>query len=369
MSDRPLTEEQIAHVSAILRKIGLAQPANGDLGDAVRAFQQSRGLTVTGEINETTIRALDEAQWKLGDRSLSLTNSPLLHGDDIATLQSRLTEMGFDCGRVDGIYGNKTESAVREFQKSAGVTVDGICGPATLTAFIRLTRTVAGGTPTLLRERAIQKSRGPALANKVIVIDPSFGGSNFGVVAHGVKESEIVFDIAARLEGRLLALGASVFLTRGESNCPSESERISLANSTAADLIISLHADSYPNEKAHGVATYFYGSSAHGIHSVVGERFASLIQREICARTDLLNCRTFAKTWDLLRLTKAPAVRIDLGYLTNPHDAERLGRGDFRDVIAEALVIAIQRLYLAAEDDAKTGTLRLSDLRKAGLRR
>jgi N-acetylmuramoyl-L-alanine amidase len=57
-----------------------------------------------------------------------------------------------------------------------------------------------------------------------------------------------------------------------------------------------------------------------------------------------------------------------LGYLTNPGDAERLGRSDFRDVIAESIVIAIQRLYLASEDDAKTGMLRLSDLRKAGLR-
>ena len=74
-------------------------------------------------------------------------------------------------------------------------------------------------------------------------------------------------------------------------------------------------------------------------------------------------------TWDLLRLTKAPAVRIDLGYKTNPGDSGRMSRPDFRDVIAEALVIAIQRLYLAAEDDAKTGTLRISDLRKAGIRR
>jgi N-acetylmuramoyl-L-alanine amidase len=73
--------------------------------------------------------------------------------------------------------------------------------------------------------------------------------------------------------------------------------------------------------------------------------------------------------WDLLRLTRAPAVQIDLGYSTNPGDLERLSRPDFRDVIAEALVIAIQRLYLSAEDDAKTGTLRISDLRKAGIRR
>jgi N-acetylmuramoyl-L-alanine amidase len=94
-----------------------------------------------------------------------------------------------------------------------------------------------------------------------------------------------------------------------------------------------------------------------------------LVQREICARTDLLNCRTHAKTWDVIRLTQAPAVRVDLGYLTNEGDAARLARPDFRDTLAEAFIIAIQRLYLSAEDDAKTGTLRLSDLRSAGIRR
>ena len=65
---------------------------------------------------------------------------------------------------------------------------------------------------------------------------------------------------------------------------------------------------------------------------------------------------------------QAPAVRIDLGYLSNPSDSERYLRTEFRDLIAESLVIAIQRLYLSAEDDAKTGTLRISDLKRAGLR-
>ena len=322
----------------------------------IRSFQQARGLSVTGIVDEVTARALEEAQWKLGDRSLNLQEPPLMHGDDVAALQSRLTEMGFDCGRVDGIYGPRTELAVKDFQKSVGATVDGKCGPATIIALIRLTKIVSGGAPSILRESANQKNRGPALANKTIVLNPD-------------GDDPLVYDVALRTEGRLLALGASVFLTRGERNNPSESERIAFTNSSNADLMISLHEDSYKNENAHGVATYFYGSEAHGVHSIVGERFASLVQREICARTDFANCRTHAMTWDLLRLTKAPAVRIDLGYKTNPGDIGRMSRPDFRDVIAEALVIAIQRLYLAAEDDAKTGTLRISDLRKAGIRR
>jgi N-acetylmuramoyl-L-alanine amidase len=322
----------------------------------IRSFQQARGLDVTGFVDAVTARALEESQWKLGDRSLYLHNLDLMRGDDIAALQTRLTEMGFDCGRVDGIYGPRTELAVKEFQKSVGATVDGKCGPATIIALIRLTKIVSGGVPSTLRQNATQQSRGPALANKVIVLNPD-------------SDNQIAYDVALRTEGRLLALGASVFLTRGVSNNPSEHERIEFSNKSNADLMISFNLDSYRNEKAHGAATYYYGSDTHGVHSIVGERFASLVQREICARTDLANCRIHAKTWDLLRLTTAPTVRIDLGYSSNPGDMSRLSRPDFRDVIAEALVIAIQRLYLAAEDDAKTGTLRISDLRKAGIRR
>ncbi len=322
----------------------------------IRSFQQARGLDVTGFVDAVTARALEESQWKLGDRSLYLHNLDLMRGDDVAALQARLTEMGFDCGRVDGIYGPRTELAVKEFQKSVGATVDGKCGPATIIALIRLTKIVSGGVPSTLRQNATQQSRGPALANKVIVLNPD-------------SDNQIAYDVALRTEGRLLALGASVFLTRGVSNNPSEHERIEFSNKSNADLMISLNLDSYGNENAHGAATYYYGSDTHGVHSIVGERFASLVQREICARTDLANCRIHAKTWDLLRLTTAPTVRIDLGYTSNPGDMSRLSRPDFRDVIAEALVIAIQRLYLAAEDDAKTGTLRISDLRKAVIRR
>lgn len=321
---------------------------------AVKEFQQSRGLIVTGVVDAITLRALDEARWKLGDRVLSLI-SPMMRGDDIASLQSQLSEMGFNRGRVDGIFGVDSESAVKEFQKSVGVKIDGRCGPATIMSMMRLKKMVSGGAPLQLRDANTRAERGPALSGKVIVIDPS--------------NSTDIFDLAQRLEGRLIALGVNVFLTRTSSSTPKEFERIEIANLANADLVISLHQDHYPNSRAHGVATYYYGSDSHGIHSIVGERFATLAQREICARTDLLNCRTHAKTWDLLRLIKAPIVRIELGYETNPGDVRRVADSELRETVVEALMIAIQRLYLSAENDAKTGTLKLSDLRKAGLRK
>ncbi len=60
-----------------------------------------------------------------------------------------------------------------------------------------------------------------------------------------------------------------------------------------------------------------------------------------------------------------PAVEVDAGYLTNPHDAARLAEPEFRDTVAEAILAAVQRLYLPAADDPGTGQLRLADLTRA----
>ena len=72
--------------------------------------------------------ALVEAGWRLGDRLLVLA-APQLRGDDIAELQDALNQLGFDCGRPDGIFGPATVRALEDFQRNGGLTPDGICGP------------------------------------------------------------------------------------------------------------------------------------------------------------------------------------------------------------------------------------------------
>ncbi len=122
-----------------------------DTDRAVRTFQQQRGLTVDGVVGGTTYQALDEARWRLGDRILSYIPARLLAGDDVSALQQRLLDMGFDCGRVDGLFGVETEQALREFQRNIGIPADGTCGPTTLKALLQLARTVVGGQPQAMR--------------------------------------------------------------------------------------------------------------------------------------------------------------------------------------------------------------------------
>ena len=336
---------------------------DADLARAVRAFQQRRGLIVDGVVGPQTYVALDGARWKLGARLLSYIPGHLLQGDDVAELQERLLALGFTPDRVDGVFGPSTEKAVLAFQRGVGLDVDGSLGPQTLRAFADLARAVSGGSPHTLRERELVRRSGHSLAGRVVVLDPGHGGDDTGAVAHGLTESEVALDLARRIEGRLSAIGVTVLFTRSAHVSPPELDRALMANQAGADVVLSLHCDSASQPRASGVATFFYGQERFGAWSAVGEQLADLIQREVVARTGMTDCRSHARAWVLLQRTRMPTVRIEAGYLSHPEDAARLADPVFRDTVAEAIVIALQRMYLGEDDTNATGVLRLGDLR------
>ncbi len=83
--------------------------------------------------NAVTTNAAPARTSHLGVRVLSL-QLPNLVGDDIAELQTRLRRVGVDTGPVDGLYGPRTTQAVQDFQSTAGLVVDGVCGETTIEA-------------------------------------------------------------------------------------------------------------------------------------------------------------------------------------------------------------------------------------------
>lgn len=318
-------------------------------------------------VGPQTARGLDAARWRLGDRILLFTPGHLMRGDDVAALQERLVVLGTLAGPVDGLFGVQTEAALRELQRGLGLEPDGLCGPETLRAMGTLARAVGGGDPWALRQQADVAIAGSSLAGKTVVVDPAHGGDDPGTVAHGLTEAEVVLDLARRVEGRLAATGVRAVLTRGPGSCPPDEDRARLADEAHADVVVSLHCDGNPSPQASGVATFYWGDARIGARSVTGHQLSTLVQREVVARTGMVDLRTHACTFGILRLTKMPAVQVELGYLTNPDDAARLADPMFRDVVAETLVVAIQRLYLV-DDDRATGTMRLGDvMAQAGL--
>ncbi|TXH43602.1 MAG: N-acetylmuramoyl-L-alanine amidase [Actinobacteria bacterium] len=321
-----------------------------DVDRAVRAFQQSRGLVVDGLVGADTFRRLEEARWQLGDRVLWFSAAHPHAGDDVLELQKRLKQLGFFRGRVVGIFGRETDAALREFQQEYGIIADGTCGLNTVVALRRIEPSFEGGMPDHLWDEHAHSTSLTGIADKLIVVDPAHGGPELGDAGYGLMEAYVADDLARRIEGRLAAIGTQVLLTRPPSDAAteyvSEARRAALANRVNADLVISLHTDSAPSARPHGVATYYFGNGRE--HSVLGKRFAELVQDEVTRRTGLLDCRSHSKTWDLLRLTRMPTVRIEVGYLSHAGDAAWLHQRRFRNELAAAIAAASVAFYSPA---------------------
>ncbi len=336
-----------------------------DLDQAVRAFQQQRGLLVDGMVGEATYRALKEASYRLGARTLSHQFGAPMYGDDVATLQARLQDLGFYTGLVDGHFGLQTHNGLMSYQREYGMFPDGICGPETLRSLYFLGSRVTGGSPHAIREEELVRRSGPRLTGKRIIIDPGRGGEDRGLIMTSrsgpVSEADVLWDLASRLEGRMTAIGMDTFLSRPVSGSPTDAERASTANAVGADLMISLRCASLPSPAANGVASFYFGNS-HGSVSTIGRNLADFIQREVVARSGFRDCRTHGRTWDLLRLTRMPTVQVDIGYVSSPHDRELLTSPGSRDSIAEGILAAVKRLYLLGKNDRPTGTFTFAEL-------
>jgi N-acetylmuramoyl-L-alanine amidase len=155
--------------------------------------------------------------------------------------------------------------------------------------------------------------------------------------------ADICWDVASRLEGRLGAMGTLVLLSRPRSGqVDGERSRANLANESNVDLIIGLGLDRHNNSLAQGVASYYFGHAYS--RSATGMRLSEIVQEEVSTRTPLTDSRSHAKTWDLLRLTRMPSIKVELGYATSPHDSSLLAQAEIRDNIAAGLSSAITRI-------------------------
>ena len=339
---------------------------------AVRAFQQSRGLLVDGVLGPETERSLAEAQFHLGDRPLRFSpGSPAARGDDVADLQRQLSHLGFYYGHIDGELGVRTDLAIKELQGNLGLEATGLCDSTAIVALSRINRSLSASKAFSLRDYERLNQASAALRGRTIALDPAIG-EHTAIVANTdgefLTESFITYDISSRVAGILQQFGASVMITRSADEDLPGPDRISKVRAISASLSVALHCDSLAHTAANGVSAFYWGlPESNETRSPIGERVASLLLREIVARTGMVDLGAHARSWDVLRLTHVPSVQLELGYLSNSGDAARLADPIFRQIIADSVVVAIQRLYLLEEDDHPTGTMAVDDVERFNL--
>jgi N-acetylmuramoyl-L-alanine amidase len=250
---------------------------------AVVAFQHDRGLPADGVCNDVTWLALLEASWQLGDRSLYLRR-PNLRGDDVAELQRRLGQLGFDPGRVDGILGPDTARALTEFQRNIELTPDGICGPQTVRALDRVRgRSGTGTGVSVVREVERLSHTQPTLRGRRVVVG-HLGGLEH--LAHAVVHA-------------LHARGTSVL---GLDDADG-THQAAAANRFQADVYLGLVT-------AETGSIAFYATA--GFESVGGHCLADLLHDELRPlQPDRLD-PPLGMRLPVLRETSMPAVLVSL---------------------------------------------------------
>lgn len=321
---------------------------------AVRALQQERGLIVDALVGPITWSELVEAGYALGDRILYL-RYPYFRGDDVRALQDRLNVLGFDPGREDGIFGDQTGQAVREFQRNVGLNPDGIVGLTTLQALDRLRRPLPGPARTAVQETEdLREHR--TLTGRTIAIDAGHGpedpgGRGPGGTTEGQAASALAEGLAAALEAR----GAEPVMLRAPGEAPPAQDRVARANASGAAAVISIHLNSHDDPTAEGSSSYYFGRS--GFVSVAGQRLAELIQEELTSRVGLRDGRAHPKSFPLLRGTRMTAVQVEPCFVTNPKEERLLGDDSFRRGVAEALATALERFFAGSlPEDAEAGS-------------
>jgi len=128
------SQRRLKSYQRILNRLGYAPgPIDGILGSqtirAVTQFQRDNDLTVDGIIGPKTRAAL-----KIADKAKS--RNPLIVAGSLKDIQSKLKQLGFDPGPIDGLPGPRTTAAIVQFQRSRNLVADGIVGPITMQALV-----------------------------------------------------------------------------------------------------------------------------------------------------------------------------------------------------------------------------------------
>lgn len=343
--------KQVVDIQTRLAALGYflgREGADGFFGpqteQAIRAFQQRRLLVADGVVEDNTWTELVEAGYEPGDRLLYL-RVPYMRGDDVLYLQRRLDELGFDCGPVDGIFSPALEVAVTEFQRNAGLNVDGIVGETTLDRIRRLRQVNPEGHVAGIPDRLNGYMGQQSLPQMRISIDPAHGGLDRGVTEQGgLVEKDLNLILALQLAELLEASGAVVNLLREEDTTIRLYERTEIANAWEPDIHICIHHSASPSRIARGAAAYFFANRAY--HSRTGKRLSGYMVDALSQELNRVDLRKHGRNFACLREVKPLAVMVEPGYLSHPEEGPTLTDPDVIAREAAAILHGIQA-YLA----------------------
>ncbi len=171
-----------------------------------------------------------------------------------------------------------------------------------------------------------------------VVIDPGHGGADVGATRAGIYEKDITLEVSKLLENYLKKQGVYTYLTRDKDKTVELNERSDFSNSISPDVFISVHVNSTVKEDIIGVETHWYHPQSLDFAKKVHAKIAS--SRNL-SRWETKDRGLFQSKFYVINHTNAPAILVEIGFISNPNERRELVKEKRQEEIAKSIADGI----------------------------
>lgn len=280
--------------------------------NVVKKFQRAYGLTANGVVDSTTLQKVEDALEgviRIGDS-----------GTHVVELKRNLTALGYaNWKNPSPYYGQITANVVNEFKRDRGLPADGVADKKTID----------------LINNGIVK----------VFIDPGHGAHDSGGTGYGMKEKDVVLDIALKLAKELSGYaGVEIMLSRTTDTYKTLGQRTQMANNWGADFFISLHTNAL-NYSANGFESFIFNGSVsketrdrqNDIHSHIASWLKS---------NNGINDRGAKRAnFHVLRESNMPGLLLEYMFIDNQKENNLLKSKGYRETLGKITADAIAKSF------------------------
>ncbi len=172
---------------------------------------------------------------------------------------------------------------------------------------------------------------------KYIVIDPGHGGSDCGAIRNNIYEKNITLDVSKRVTALLEKKGYIVTMTRDTDKTVSLQERVDISEEIEPDIFVSIHVNSSNNTAPNGLETHYYKDNSL--------KLAKNIHASLLNHINANDRGLFKSKFYVINHTTAPAVLVEIGFLSNPTEREQIMSEARKQATAKAIAEGIYEYF------------------------
>ena len=190
-----------------------------------------------------------------------------------------------------------------------------------------------------------------------IFLDPGHGGSDPGAISGGVREKDLTLSVYNKVSSKLASLGYTVLTSRNVDKDVDLVERAEQANNANADMLLSIHFNAGGRGVARGIETYYYQSQADRVPKINKEnhnnaerlersrKLANKVQQNLLYQTGANDRGVKRASFTVLRETSIPSILVELGFIDNPEERNKIKTNEYQERLANGIVDGIVEYY------------------------